>query len=703
MAAALSRALKLPGKKGSELGEYDPLTQADTDDESEDDDLVLNYPRNGGLGRSSNMGVGASELRTGRPSRFIQEEDLEDDEEDEWREQREGQRRTEVEKGKGRPYWSQRDRDAARQDGDGVRPGGAGGIGLGPGADPEGKKARRKGMIRTAFFLVPLCITMLLVLLCAFWLPCQTEEINMRTQWEKELGDVGGVTSPPLTMWDLDNDAIEDLLIGVTQQSNDSQVSSSQGTNKEYSVVALSAVGGEVLWRRPLKESTLYIQCGLQTGAQSAEDALWGHHLQSSILRRGPVCLLIGATHLTAVNGTTGKMLWSLEPGEIVSQVVSVPDLQGDSIPDLLVATLPANQVSDLSLILLSGLTGTSIGQPLTFNISTQGKLMGPLLHETRVGAYYILFGLGAVEAVSLRDIYSNATGRSTMLPKIRLMDPSWEKLRKVNSSLIHLSSDKEPVEFMFPLVAGLCNNRNNLNPMSNVNSSRSDWVLVCGVNKLSVVRERDTRPKWTFMSSAIHSRPSPGHFNEDGTPDLLILQLSSPGVRKVQIIDGAIGHSLWEVDFVCPQLVVEGCSISTTSGQSVFLFWAGDPLQSSKNITKTSPGLATADPVLRKLFLLHPTYPTILLELASTTDTVLSAAVSYEEQRKDASYITVSSRPTSGRGPGAHVVKSLSLKAAITEAQIRRLGEESKTTGPAKPGAFEVKKFFRDLCFKHR
>lgn len=41
-----------------------------------------------------------------------------------------------------------------------------------------------------------------------------------------------GVTSLPLALWDVDNDGIEDLLIGVSQLSNDSQVSSSQAVIK---------------------------------------------------------------------------------------------------------------------------------------------------------------------------------------------------------------------------------------------------------------------------------------------------------------------------------------------------------------------------------------------------------------------------------------------------------------------------------------
>lgn len=44
---------------------------------------------------------------------------------------------------------------------------------------------------------------------------------------------------------------------------------------------------------------------------------------------------------------------------------------------------------------MISGLTGMKLGRPLSFNVTAQGKLIGPLLHETQQGAYYILFGLG--------------------------------------------------------------------------------------------------------------------------------------------------------------------------------------------------------------------------------------------------------------------------------------------------------------------
>uniref|UniRef100_A0A3P8T600 Family with sequence similarity 234 member B n=1 Tax=Amphiprion percula TaxID=161767 RepID=A0A3P8T600_AMPPE len=616
MAAALSRALKLPGKKGSELGEYDPLTQADSEDESEEDDLVLNYPRNG-LGR---------------------------DEEDEWRERGSG---------------------------------GLGGAGLGVhSAEAEEKRMRVKNAVRSAFFLVPLVCAMLLVLLCAFLIPCQKGELGKTPQWEKALGDAGGVTPPALALWDVDGDSVEDVFLGVTGSDLNSQ-------QKIYSAVAVSAVSGQVLWRKVMRESVMYIQCGLQFTTQPS-----------------PVCLLIGKSIIMAVNGTTGEKLWPVMLKNIESQAVLLPDLQGDSVPDLLVATLPVDEALDLSLTLISGRTGAMLGHPVPFNLTGQGRLIGPLLHETQHGAYYILFGLGNVEAISLRDIYIRATSKMPITQALRKRDPGWEGLKKTNlSSFIHIyryaSVAAEHAEFLLPLVTGFGNNHNNLDTVSNLNASRSDWVLVYGSSKLSVLRQKDLRKEWTFNSAPIHSQPTLGHFNDDGILDLFI-QHSANGTMKTQIVDGANRDVLWTSEFVCPHLVLEASAISTSTGQSAFLFWASEPI-------KVTQGLAAPEPLIRKLFLLHPAYPLILLELTSTTDTTVTSAVSYQEHQKDASYITVSSRPTPDSEPGARIVKSMSLRAAITKGQIVRLGETNKNGGPIKPSAFEIYKFFRRLTFKRQ
>lgn len=62
--------------------------------------------------------------------------------------------------------------------------------------------------------------------------------------------------------------------------------------------------------------------------------------------------------------------------------------------------------------------------------------------------------------------------------------------------------------------------------------------------------------------------------------------------VSQALIINGTNGHKLWTADFVCPRLVLETSAISTSTGQSVFLFWASEPIRAQKNVTKTTVSL---------------------------------------------------------------------------------------------------------------
>ncbi|XP_015235472.1 PREDICTED: uncharacterized protein KIAA1467 homolog [Cyprinodon variegatus] len=686
MAAALSRALKLPGKKGSDLGEYDPLTQADSDDESEEDDLVLNYPRNG-LGRDSCLGSGSSKLRGGRPGRHIgatdEVQDEEEEEEDEWTDQLASKSRKGRDNLKGGQYWSHGD-SAIREDRGGAGTSGAAGLGA-HSSEAEEKRRRVKNAIRSAFFLVPLACSTLILLLCAFLLPCQKAELEKKLQWERALGDAGGVTPPALALWDVDGDSVEDVLLGVTEWINGTHATQ---RSKVYSAVAVCAVSGRVLWRKVMNESVMYIQCGLQRGTQPS-----------------PVCLIIGKSVLMAVNGTTGKKLWSVVLRNIESQAVLLPDIQDDSVPDLLVATLPANETLDLSLTLISGLTGKRIGHPVPFSLTGQGKLIGPLLHETQLGAFYILFGLGNVQAISLQDICLRALGKLPKTRAVRRKDESWENLKKTNlTSFIRIYRGSERVEFLLPLVAGFGNNRYSLDPASNLNRSRSDWVLVYGASILSVLRQRDLHKEWTFSSAPIHSQPALGHFNNDGVLDIFF-QHSANGTMTALIISGSSGSLLWKADFVCPRLVLEPSAISTSSGLSAFLFWASEPIRTQGNVAKTTmaPGVATAAPLIRKLFLMHPAHPTVLLQLSSTTDTAVTSAVSYLEHLKDATYITVSSRPMTDSEPSTRIVESTSLRVAIRRGQTVLLEGDEKPGGAAKLSTMEANSFFRRLSFKRQ
>lgn len=164
---------------------------------------MLNYPRNG-LGRGNCLGTGSSDLRGSRSGRLVggkdEADEDEEEEEDEWRERLPSKSKQDRDDMRSMQYWSQRDagRDRAGEDRGGA--GVSGGAGLGASStDADAKRIRMRSAIRTAFFLVPLVCATVLVLLCAFLIPCQKGELDKRPQWERALGDAGGNNSQNLS------------------------------------------------------------------------------------------------------------------------------------------------------------------------------------------------------------------------------------------------------------------------------------------------------------------------------------------------------------------------------------------------------------------------------------------------------------------------------------------------------------------------
>lgn len=143
------------GKKSPDLGEYDPLTQADSD-ESEDD-LVLNLQKNGGVKN------GKSAL-----------EEVQDPDSD-----------VEVGMTKQHPSESTAERYPAEA-----------AIGL------EQKAATSlMPYLRTAVFLLTMVISMILVLVCAFLIPCPPRDLH--NTWMHHLGQEAGEKSQEaVNLWE---------------------------------------------------------------------------------------------------------------------------------------------------------------------------------------------------------------------------------------------------------------------------------------------------------------------------------------------------------------------------------------------------------------------------------------------------------------------------------------------------------------------
>ncbi|XP_067415762.1 protein FAM234B [Emydura macquarii macquarii] len=613
MATVLSRALKLPGKKSPDLGEYDPLTQADSD-ESEDD-LVLNLQKNGGVKN------GKSTLEE------VQDSDVE------------------VELTK------QRLSETAP---DGYPAEATGGL--------EQKAASSlMPYLRTAVFLLTMVISMILVLVCAFLIPCPPRDLH--NTWSCNLGQEAGGVLFPLELSDVNGDELPDILLSFTALMNASVLGVSRPS---VTMMALSGVNGSTLWSNHIPEETRSMQCKGLTLAAPAE----------------PVCLVTGMSKfLSLLHASSGKTIWTLNPahlpsGTLAAPAVMLPDLDGDSVGDLVVLAIGETQ-PDLCFILISGKSGNPLGGPVKYRINGEGKLIGPQAHVTSQGAIYILFGFGNIQAVALRDIFAQARNRDSFPPVLQREEPEWEKHRSVNlSELIDIYSGG--VKFLQMVTA------------SDTNCSD---LLITTNHSLTLLRGQDLESRWTLDLQNIHSQPAPGYFNADQTLDFMVQTQSRDNVKKVLVVDGKSGLPVWSYELPSHMQESDALSVMTLEKKSVFLFWADEMQPASQNL---EPSPRKERPGLHHLYLLHPTFPTLLLDLTNVTDTVTASAIGINDLQKDAFYITMTTSPTSENQPGFLSVSKLGLRwAMLTQSRMVLLME---TTPKISRG--EVRRFLSRLKF---
>lgn len=92
-----------------------------------------------------------------------------------------------------------------------------------------------------------------------------------------------------------------------------------------------------------------------------------------------------------------------------------------------------------------------------------------------------------------------------------------------------------QPVDLMFPLVAGFGNSHNSLDLVSNLNSSRSDWVLVYATRTLSVLRQKDISNKWTFSAGPIHRFGAPHGASTPNNRHVAAMKVDGATVRSMR------------------------------------------------------------------------------------------------------------------------------------------------------------------------
>ncbi|KAG9483878.1 hypothetical protein GDO78_009673 [Eleutherodactylus coqui] len=517
MATVLSRALKLPGKKSHDPREYDPLTQADSD-ESEDD-LVINIQQNG--------------IQNGKGTRGASRDHDSDIE--------------------GMPKRVQQRAVDNKQDG----------LSTTGALEPELKPPSSLiSYVRTTVFLLTVVVSMVMVLVCAFLIPCPMN--GQHNVWTLHVGHDTELSSP-LELFDVNKDGVPDILLTFLS----SRICGPQdGLKQPPCLSVLSGNSGRVLWSRATPEHLQSIQCGQLVIKPEQNDT----------------CLLTGKYKLLSlIAASSGGTLWNMSldnvsSGRIAAPAVILPDLDDDFTNDLLVLTYKQistegiGSLPDLGFLLISGRTGKPLGGIVKYSIMGEGKLLGPQAYYTSQGAIYILFGFGNIQAVALRDIYAEAKIGGNFPSALQRIDPDWEKRRSVNRSKV-INVYSAGVKFLQTVPVYLGN--------------FSD-LLVTTKEAVTLVRGQDLEQRWSISLNNIYSHPQPGYFNSDGNLDFLIQIQSNATEKKVIVIDGATSELLWEweTSWHEHEKDTKALSLLTADGKSVFIFWGEEAVVDNSSVS---------------------------------------------------------------------------------------------------------------------
>ncbi|XP_043311911.1 protein FAM234A [Cervus canadensis] len=501
------------------------------------------------------------------------------------------------------------------------------------GKEPRGTPApqTRLSRCRTAAFFLSLFTCLLVVFVVSFIIPCPDRPASQGV-WRIDYN--AAVAYDFLATEDVNKDKIQDILF-LYKNTNSSRGNSSLSCADEgFScpctfVAAVSGANGSILWERPVAQDGAFVECGvLQPRGSAAPSA----------------CIVLGRPGpLVAVDTLTGKTLWS-QPSSfggnasILSPLLRVPDLDADGAPDLLVLVQEENQVNGY---IYSGGTGQQVSPPDSLGVEGTS---GSILHVTRAGAHYVLVPCGtALCSRSVKGLYEKVSGRDSSLKS----DPLWEDMLSATSHrlLVHSSGA--------------------IRYLMNVPGKAGDDLLLVSAEACMLLDGQDLTPRWTFGTTQVLRKPVLGHYKPN-TPAVLV-ENGTGSDRQVLLLDLGSGALLWSQ--ALPGLPGDppSASLPTADHRSAFFFWG---VHKTTGSNQTEPG-ATG----RRLYMLHPTLPSVLLELDSVSAPIVAFQVVLLELGRHAACVLLTG-PASPNPPGLVSVTKQKVQDLVLGGRVVRLAE---------------------------
>ncbi|CAB1312326.1 unnamed protein product [Coregonus sp. 'balchen'] len=514
------------------------------------------------------------------------------------------------------------------------------GVEVGEVAPPaQTKKKKSLGLAklshwRTAAFFLSLFLCLIIVFAFSFIIPCPVRPQYL-TFWNRTFPQAA--TYDFLAIEDASKDKVMDVLFVLKDSEG------SLDTPCVF-VSAVAGTNGETLWERPLAPEFHWAQCGLDGLGETD---------------RG--CLLSHSNQLTAIDKYTGVVTWARpQPHNLSSTlpVLSVSDLDGDGVSDVaLVAPSPTQ------LAILSGKTGVQIGSEVVLDTA---ECAMHLLHSTGKGSNYVLLQKDSgLYGLALWRIAAQAkAGMEKGLKK----DKHWESKANDSSGLVSIY---ESGSLRHVLRTGKAEGPSNL-------------LLVTG-GSVELIDGDSLSSLWRVNTSTVLSEPSFGHFNKDGTLDIVIEEDIGNHIKRVVILDGNTGGTLWEVNLLASPNSPKPASVNTINSFSVFMFWGLMPSEANSTSDLSEE---------RRSYMLYPHYSTVLLEKSNVMDHIIAFKATLLERGRHACYILLTGPQGEGT-EGTVVLSKRKLKQDVTDSQVLRMGSiSSKDTNE------DIKEAFQRLRF---
>nr|XP_013032343.2 protein FAM234A isoform X2 [Anser cygnoides]XP_013032345.2 protein FAM234A isoform X2 [Anser cygnoides]XP_047919205.1 protein FAM234A isoform X2 [Anser cygnoides]XP_047919214.1 protein FAM234A isoform X2 [Anser cygnoides]XP_047919223.1 protein FAM234A isoform X2 [Anser cygnoides]XP_047919236.1 protein FAM234A isoform X2 [Anser cygnoides] len=501
---------------------------------------------------------------------------------------------------------------------------------------------------RTAAFFISLFLCLIIVFAFSFIIPCPERPVSERT-WFRNYENA--VAYQFLAIEDVNKDKVQDVIFAF-RASNGSSSSNNTCLDEGLPspcafVAAVSGTNGTVLWESPAAEEVEWMECGIR-------------QLGEALV---PGCLVVGKpASLTALGQQKGEVQWrqSNDFGAnytVLTPVSVIPDVDSDGVQDLIIFIATGDKIKTF---IHSGRNGEEIG-------STESLDMGGKAHYISLNlgsSYYFLFyTANSVYAYSLKDLYSAATGMENKLPSLE-QDPQWEK-------------NIDPTTHRFSLPSS-----GDIRYLAKIPGASRENILVVNSETAMLINPQNLQTLWTLNVSHVMSEPLLGYYK----PDVLGVVLESeigPNRKKVMIVEGGSGAVQWDLKLNSKAESPGPATLSTADHRSTFLIW-GEYKVAGNETGSTAPQ--------QKLYLFHPSYTNVLLELRNNTDQIIAFSATLFERSRHACYVLLTG-PQPSEEPGLVSLMKRKLKEDVSESKVIWLSQV----------AVDSEQYIRDRLYRMR